>query len=469
MEELRDRLRACMDAGEPCVVAVIVRVEGSAYRREGARCLIRAGGEVHGILSGGCIEEELCAYAEEILRSGRSRMVHYDFRTDEDAVWGTGVGCNGAVTIWLEPFDPASRPERARAMLDDLDRRIAAAEPYEAVTVLGSSDPQRWPEGTRLRRPADESGTPGAAEEESAVRVSRGGAGEPLGMRDMAQSPGFHTEVWADGAELELLIEPVRPRPELIIVGVGDDARVLCRLARQLEWKVRIVYHATDRLSAARFPEANALTVVSRLDYRSVAVRDAYVVVMTHQLELDSAAVTQLLVPEAAYVGLVGSRYRLQRILAALTAERGEPDATLLDKLHSPVGLDIGAETAEEIALSILAEAMARRRGRAGGPLRELGALGGRAGPKNHDEFEDRGEPEGHARSGEQDGRAARGMRAKREASAGAADAQESSGEAAASSSEESYGDRRVPAISADRQSAGAGRSARGHVFKGGR
>ncbi|WP_059040548.1 XdhC family protein [Paenibacillus rubinfantis] len=174
--------------------------------------------------------------------------------------------------------------------------------------------------------------------------------------------------------QLELLLERVAPRPELIIVGVGDDARLLCSLARRLQWRVTVAYHATDKATRERFPAADELRVIPRLAFEQVDVRGKYVVVMSHNLDLDREAVHRMLTPEVAYLGLVGSRYRLEKILEP-SRTPGEPvraiDPKLLDNLYSPVGLDIGAETPEEIAMSILAEMTAVKNGRRGGFLRD--------------------------------------------------------------------------------------------------
>ncbi|MGN8829969.1 XdhC family protein, partial [Paenibacillus barengoltzii] len=149
MEELMLALDACLAERQACVVATIVDVDGSAYRREGARCLIHADGEVTGILSGGCIEEDLREHAQEVLRILEPRKLLYDFRIGEDEVWGTGLGCNGAITVWLEPFDPVRAPNVAARIIGDLRQRVETREPYVAATVIGSSDPAAVPPGTR--------------------------------------------------------------------------------------------------------------------------------------------------------------------------------------------------------------------------------------------------------------------------------------------------------------------------------
>lgn len=364
MEELIRALDACRSESRACVVAAIVDVDGSAYRREGARCLIHADGEVTGILSGGCIEEDLREHAQEVLRTLEPRKLLYDFRIGEDEVWGIGLGCNGAITVWLEPFDPVRSPDAADRIIGDLRRRVETREPYVAATVIGSSDPAAVPPGARRTLAA------------AAVEAGLLGAGRRAGLVR-------HTE---GSTQLELLLERVAPRPELVIVGVGDDARLLCSLARRLQWRVTVAYHATDKATRERFPAADELRIIPRFAFEQIDVRGKYVVVMSHNLDLDREAVHRMLTPEVAYLGLVGSRYRLEKILEPKQTE-GEPnggiDPKLLGKLFSPVGLDIGAETPEEIAMSILAEMTAVKNGRSGGFLRDRKAAIGGGGSGN--------------------------------------------------------------------------------------
>jgi xanthine dehydrogenase accessory factor len=347
LEEIKEALLRGQTAGSPCVIATVIEVDGSAYRREGARCLIMPDGEVTGILSGGCIEEELRGHADEVLKSGEARTVRYDFRTGEDDVWGTGIGCNGAIAVWLELFDPAGLPDEAERIVGDMRQRSDTRVSYEAVTVVGSSDPGTYPSGTRWTCP-------------HSTYSGRFGAGQTAGI--VQETLGYIT--------LELLVEEIAPRPELLIVGVGEDARLLCRTAKMLQWRVTILYHGTDRASRDRFPEADYIQIIPRLAFELADTRGKFAVIMTHQLELDREAVRKLLTEEIAYVGLVGSRYRLERILNELDTEEAGLSRRLLDKLYSPVGLDIGAETPQEIAMSIMAEMMAYRSGRSGSPLR---------------------------------------------------------------------------------------------------
>ncbi|GGA26641.1 XdhC family protein [Paenibacillus physcomitrellae] len=357
MDEIVRILRACEEEKRSCVIAAIVDVDGSAYRREGARCIILQHGEVVGILSGGCIEEDLKEHAAEVFATGLPRRLYYDFRAGEDEVWGLGIGCNGAVGIWLELYDPVRFPAEAQRIADDYQRRLSSRHPYAAVTVLSSSDPLVHPVGGRWTASAEFSSEVGELRE-----------GQKAGLVKSVK----------DGVTLELLVESIRPAAELVIVGVGEDARLLSVMAKQLGWRVSILYHTTDKADRRLFPAADEVVIVPRLAYGQADAAGKFVVVMTHNLELDREAVRQLLKADPAYLGLVGSKYRLEQILSYIRKAEPEFEDRLLEKLYSPAGLDIGAETPQEIALSILAEAVACRSGKPGGFLRDRKGFGRR-------------------------------------------------------------------------------------------
>ena len=396
MRAIVEALRHCREMAEPCVVATIIRVEGSAYRREGARCLIYADGRVVGILSGGCLEAELKELAHLVFVNGESRRVRYDLRaTSEEEPWGLGMGCNGAVTVWLELFDPLSHPAAAAAILADVESRLAASSAYWSLTVVAAED-DRYAAGDRWQLPvateesgpiAWESGDGGdcrttmmtvsrkaveqARESQSLPQMRRQSSAELL--LDALALPQDRCGLcagWMRGGLVEVFAELVRPVPRLVVIGTGADVELLSQMAAPLGWAVTIADHRIERaappgfLAAARHP-------VPRGDYSSIAdLQTAYVVVMTHHLELDRAAVRQLLpLASVDYVGLLGSRSRARRIVADVQSGEGFR-AEWLTKLHAPVGLDLGGETPEEICLSILAELTAHRHRRDGGPLR---------------------------------------------------------------------------------------------------
>jgi xanthine/CO dehydrogenase XdhC/CoxF family maturation factor len=347
MKEIRAELKLCWEQKLPCVVATIIQVDGSAYRKEGARCIIRQNGDILGILSGGCIEEDIKEHAFGLFQTGQSQKLFYDFRAGEDDLWGLGLGCNGAVTIWLELFDPVTYPSQAKAMLADFEARESCGAIYYAFTVLSSDPAGRYISGQRWSLPAGE-----------AVEFELPSAAVAIITNHV------------QGERVELFVEKIEPAPRLSIIGVGADAALLSEMAKSFEWTVHIVYHETARADKRYFPYADGIIYIPRANYSSLAAySDHYVVLMSHNLELDQEAVKQLLPKaEIAYLGLLGSQSRIRRIVEYVRS-LVDFNPAWLQKLFSPIGLDIGAKTPQEITLSIMAEMIAHRNRRNGGSL----------------------------------------------------------------------------------------------------
>ncbi|GMA64620.1 hypothetical protein GCM10025859_50600 [Alicyclobacillus fastidiosus] len=277
-------------------------------------------------------------------------QAQYDFRSPDDLLWGMGAGCNGALTVCLIPFDPSTNPELADRLQADLRQRADACEPYVCVTIVQSSDPNAWPIG------------PVTATDVFYLQdLPEVSAAKPLLVR----------RTWA-GTDVQLFVEVVSPRPRLVVFGAGEDARPLVHFAAAADWHVTVVDHRVEFASSTRFPEAAAIRVVRRDEYASLDLDDAaFAVVMMHNYHLDRDLLQNLLPRPLSYLGVLGPRSRFDGLLQEVRAAGVAVEAASLTKVHSPVGLDIGAQTPEEIALSVIAEAMARRRARTGRSLRE--------------------------------------------------------------------------------------------------
>lgn len=347
MKELQTILAALAErAGEPAVLATLVAVEGSSYRRPGARLLVRADGSRLGGISGGCLEDDVAERARETLATGRGQLVVYDTTTENDLVWGVGTGCQGVVRVVLERL-PAAAPAWVEVLRDNL-RRGRATE-LEVVYGEGVA-PAAW--GTRLAGAAAEEAKAAAVSAEEVVAAGR--------------------KVWR---------ETVEPPVPLVIFGGGDDARPLVRFAKELGWRVTVVDTRPAYATTARFPEADDVVVwPAEVAVRAVAPdRRTLVVVMTHRFRDDVPLLRALLAEtEVGYIGVLGARRRTERVLAelaAVAAGGGDLAPAQRARLHAPVGLDLGVATPEGVALAILAEMVAWRSGRAARPLRE------RAGP----------------------------------------------------------------------------------------
>jgi xanthine/CO dehydrogenase XdhC/CoxF family maturation factor len=315
-KELQDILALIRGRETPLALATLLRVEGSSYRRPGSRLLTDGNRVLRGSLSGGCLEGEVLARATEVLSDGAPRLLRYDLRGDADLVWGSGSGCEGVLEILVERLDPASPPEWVTWVEDVLHHRRT----LHLATSLEGDFPRR--------------------------RLDRGVAPDP------AES-----------------LETIQPPVSLWILGASDDSRPMVVLAKALGWTVGLLDHRPAFARPERFPEADR--VLSGLPALRVPELDlddrSAVVLMTHNYLKDLEALRPLMASKARYLGLMGSRARSTRLVAELAAEGIHGG----DRLHSPVGLDLGAEDPETIALAVLAEIQATFLGRGGGPLRD--------------------------------------------------------------------------------------------------
>lgn len=344
MMEVYRGLKRCLQSRERGVVATIIHVEGSTYRREGAACLLLEHGEVVGTLSAGCVESDLLEHARHVLQTGRPAVHRYDFRAEEDLLWGLGVGCNGAMQILLQPYDPKHAPHQAEQLFHIYEAKAMTREVCMSGVIIQTGDPAKQPVGSVFFLDQDEQ--------------------QNLGLP--AQAKGLY-QVIRDEVEITLFAETIQPRTPLVICGAGPDAVPLVRGARALGWHVTVIDHRQLSLRHPVIADADEVVLVARQEYGSISVReDAYVVVMTHQYELDLMLLRRLMESPIPYLGVLGPRRRTEQILREISEERGRFDQDERNKLHAPVGLDIGADSPEEIALSILAEISSCRSGRSG-------------------------------------------------------------------------------------------------------
>ena len=349
-----ERYRQLVAGGVDAALATVVRVEGSSYRRPGARMLIPESGPATGSLSAGCLERDVGERAAAVIRTGRPTVVTYDTTTDDDIVWGLGLGCNGVVRVLIEP----AAGERTA----DLVRFLAAC----------SGGPRRGAAATVYDR---EGGMemPNAGVGARALLFPDGTISGDLDHPDVA---GNLREAVATGASvdrryrardghLDVFVEVVEPRVPLVVFGAGHDALPVVALARMLGWHTTVVDTRARAASRERFAEADAV-VLCRPDEvgEHVALTESTAaVLMTHNYLEDLEVLRTLVTSPARYIGCLGPRRRTERLLGELGAGVG-------GRLYGPVGLDIGAETPEEIALSVVAEIRAVLAGRDGSPLR---------------------------------------------------------------------------------------------------
>ncbi len=364
MKERRDILDAIETwgaRGEPMALATIISVRGSTYRREGARLLIARSGAMVGNISGGCLEGDVAVVADQVLGDGTPRLATYDLTADDDVVWGLGLGCNGAVDIFVEPVQTASP-------FLELLRRTMEEEASAAVALVVGGTPA-VPTGSRLALRA-EGGTDGDVRD-------RGAADRLLRAMDAGLREGRsgRRSIPAQDGELDVFIEVLRPPIRLVVCGAGHDAIPVVTQAAALGWRVLVVDKRDVFLTSDRFPGAAFLTApfADAGGHMPVDARTA-TLVMTHNYLNDRDVLRGLLTrpgPLPFYIGMLGPRVRTDKILADLAAEGVRPSPDAQARLHGPVGLDLGSEGPEEIALAALAEILAVDRARSAGFLRD--------------------------------------------------------------------------------------------------
>lgn len=353
---LIDQLLAAHRPGAPAVIGTLVDLEGSGYRRPGARLLIHADGRFTGAISGGCLEKDLARNALAITAAGPT-LVRIDTRS---GLFGQadryGTGCDGVVHLLLERIDQATVDPLA---LIGPARAAGAAQ----VIVTGFEADGAWASALGTLAWTADDGLRFAPNAPRDVRLALADA--VAEATTVGESVGLH--LVGDVGRLRALIERRPAPPELVIVGTGHDARALAALARPLGWRVRVL--GGHPLSLADF-DAPTQVVPARPTAADLALHPAsYVVLMSHSVALDGAILPLALESAAPYVGLLGPKRRAAKLMARLHATGALPDPALLDKLVTPVGLDLGGDDPTEVALAILAQVVAHRNGRAGGAL----------------------------------------------------------------------------------------------------
>ena len=345
------------------VLATVMDVEGSGYRKPGARMLISADGRRAGTISGGCLEAEVAKKA--FWHTANGPVMRRYSTSSEDGEVPFGMGCGGVVHLLLE------RRATAGPLFEQLATAFAERQPLAIATVVeGDQIGQRcfWTSETRTE-PTGTGPLAGFASQSFLAQRSFSGILEA----EDRQLSAVRTEF-------------VAARPGLFVFGAGDDALPLVAQARQLGWYVALCDGRAHLVTRTRFPQVDDLFILPPNEVLSLPFRptDA-AVVMTHSLQQDTRTLAQILQQDLAYIGVLGPRRRTQDILLALAAELNLPvsdqisrvDAQVeawMKRLHAPMGLDLGGDTPADIALSVIAEIQQSRHRATGLPLREIRA-----------------------------------------------------------------------------------------------
>ena len=349
MKEIADIIKSydeAVVAGKKTALATVVYVDGSSYRRPGARMLITEDGVLTGAISGGCLEGDALRKALLVIMQQQSMLVTYDTSDEEDAVIGLGLGCNGIIQVLIEPVDTgkSNNPIHLLKKIAGNNRKACL------VTLFCLSDKKKSQPGTCLL--LDEAGeTTGNSPCLEAVLIN--GAGKVL-RSGQSSFHNYSTEAF----QFTAFIEFIPPAISLVIIGAGNDIFPLVNMAAILGWKTTVIDGRPAYAKKERFPAScSVLLAKPGQVIEQLAINDrTAILLMTHNYNYDLAMLRVLSKKEIMYTGMLGPKKKLDRMKAELGEEAIHFSADQLLRIHSPVGLDIGAETAEEIALSILAE-----------------------------------------------------------------------------------------------------------------
>ena len=349
MKEIRDIIKAFDEAhklGKQTALATVVHVEGSSYRRPGARMLIEDDGQLTGAISGGCLEGDALRKALLVMSEKRSKLVTYDTMDDDDAKFGVGLGCNGIIQVLIEPIDETN-PNNPIKFLKTINEKRQQSVLVTLFSLQNKKDPQY---GTCLLVKEDKTivnTTPVLKD------VLKHDAEEVM----INQVSSFKNYISNDH-DLTAFIEIIKPPVSVIIIGAGNDVIPLVNMTDILGWETTVIDGRANYAKKERFTSACQVLVSKHeqvLDQVEIDERTIFLL-MTHNYNYDKAMLKELLQKNITYIGMLGPKKKRERILDEFKDEGLVFTEQQLSVLHSPVGLDIGAESSEEIALSILAE-----------------------------------------------------------------------------------------------------------------
>jgi len=338
-------------SGKACVLATVVHLEGSSYRRPGARMLVLEDGLMIGAISGGCLEGDALKKALLTFTEKKSRLVTYDTSDEEDASVGVQLGCEGIIQVLFEyihvdlPLNP----------IELLRKSISKRQSVALVTLFDLSDKKNNQIGTCILQ-----------EQDGTISVQTQATNLTQLFSDSIQkaflnNQSVQTSISYASNTLNAFIEFIMPPISMVVVGAGNDAIPLLQIGNILGWEVNIVDGRKTHAKADRFINA-CQVIVSKpekvLEQIQIDHRTCFVL-MTHNYKYDLAMLKALLPTQVSYIGVLGPKKKLQKMLAALKEEGMDITDQMLSKIYGPTGLDIGAETAQEIATSIIAEIQA--------------------------------------------------------------------------------------------------------------
>ena len=358
MKELNDIIIAynkAVSQNKKTALVTVVQVNGSSYRRPGARMLVTEDGEITGAISGGCLEGDALRKAQFAIFQQQNKLEIYDTTDDEDNKLGVQLGCNGIVYILFEPIknDDINNPV-------NLLKKVAAQRKDAVIITLFNPNKNLEQKGTLAF----------VNDAESFFKLDEMHALQDECINMLATKSSIIKNYEGSCSALFQFIPPVI---QLVIVGAGNDAQPLVNMASLLGWNIIVADGRPTYATQQRFPNANKISIVKPSEILSTINIDEQtaVVLMTHNYNYDVAALQQLINTNCKYIGALGPKKKLRKMIDELNEKGIIINDDAMQNIYAPVGLDIGAETSEEIALSVIAEIKAVFAHRKGESLKE--------------------------------------------------------------------------------------------------
>jgi xanthine/CO dehydrogenase XdhC/CoxF family maturation factor len=341
-------------------VATVVKVRGSSYRSPGARMLITDDGKWVGSISGGCLEGDALRKARKVMTDRKPITVTYDTREESNQNLGIGLGCNGVIDVLIEPIDhnDSGNP------IQFCERIISFDAPVALGTVFSSADAELIGKKILLSRT------------ETILNSLNHPTLEQMITKDLSQlfeTKKSEARIYSVGErESEVFIELIQPVVSVIIFGGGFDARPVSQQAKSLGWDVTVTDECVAHIAPLFFPDADKLSLCER----SFVDRDFNItpytacILMSHNYEYDRDVLRKIVKTNTPFIGILGPRKRFDKMLEEFNAEGLQLTPEDFHRIHSPIGLDIGAEAPDEIAIAIIAEIQSKFANRSGGFLK---------------------------------------------------------------------------------------------------
>ncbi|WP_078429239.1 XdhC family protein [Alkalihalobacterium alkalinitrilicum] len=332
--EVIKNIKKAWEHNKKTSLLMITEVRGSAYRQPGAKMMIADDGQMFGTLSGGCLENDLFEWSKEAIRNNTPITRQYDL--SENDLWSLGIGCKGSLEVMIMPIDPQDGFwQRAFSLIPKNEPLSMVLEIPSGVRVLVDQNGDSWGDIDEVPKEIH--------------RIAR------------ERKQRTRAEVISHGSR-RFVIDTMKPSERLIIAGAGHDAIPLASVAKGVGYDVTILDPRKDFNNNFRFPDVSHM-VAEPNEADSMLLSDCSWVIMNHQQNRDEATIELALKSNPRFIGVLGPLSRTEEMLTNIGASLSS------GPLHAPIGLDLGAETIEEVAISIISELMMIRSGSSGSPL----------------------------------------------------------------------------------------------------